>query len=100
MNGKLFRVVGVGTDEHRETMRASLFSLRPLTAAELAAVRVTTLRLATARAGETIEQLCARTGNEFPIEITTTMNGVERGAPLAAGQLIKIARREPHVRGK
>jgi predicted Zn-dependent protease len=97
MDGKLFRIVGVGSDEYRETMRAALFSLRPLTGEERGAVRVMTLRLAQANGGETIEQLSARTQNAFTVDLTAVINDVERAVPLQAGQVVKIARMERYV---
>ena len=52
------------------------------------------LRIATARAGETLEQLSERTGNVWDLNETAVSNALFIGDILQEGQLVKIARRE------
>jgi predicted Zn-dependent protease len=94
MGGKMFRMAGVGENQWREALRTSVLSLRPLTAQERAGVRVVRMRIEPALAGETIEALSKRTGNVFTPRLTAVLNDLG-GMPLAKGQLVKIARREP-----
>jgi predicted Zn-dependent protease len=76
---------------YRPLFRATPRSFRSLTAKERASIQEKRLRLAQARQGETLARLGSRSGNVWSAEETAVANGVDVGASLAAGQLVKVA---------
>jgi predicted Zn-dependent protease len=82
--------------KHLDRARAMVRSFRPLDPDERASIRVDRLRLARASAGETIAELSARTGNVYDVHRTAIANGLQPGAVLEAGQLLKIGVSEPY----
>jgi predicted Zn-dependent protease len=72
-------------------------SFRPLTSEERAGIRERRLHVASARGGESLAALAARSGNVWRIEQLALANGVDAGAKLAAGQRIKLAVERPYV---
>ena len=97
MGGKMFFIVGAGEDQYKDALRASVLTLRPLKAEERSAIRSLRMRIETARAGESLEAFCKRTGNIFKPDLTAVLNDVD-GKPLTNGQLLKIGRYEPYQR--
>jgi len=95
MGGNMFRMAGAGQPQFKESLRAAVLSLRPLVPEERANVRVLRLRIVPAQAGETLEAFSKRTNNSFNPALTAVLNDLDN-KPLAAGQLLKIARREPY----
>ncbi len=71
-------------------------SFRPLSEAERDSIRLVTLRVAKARAGESLEQLGKRTGNEWNAFETAAMNGLPDFGRLGAGERVKIAVDQPY----
>jgi predicted Zn-dependent protease len=94
MAGTTYQIIAVGLARHEATLRAAALSLRPMEAPERQAVTGKRLRIATARAGERLDQLGRRTGNAWSPAYTALANGLEEGAVLQEGQPIKIARTE------
>jgi predicted Zn-dependent protease len=72
-------------------------SFRPLTPADRASILVRRLRLATARAGETLADFSQRTGNDWDAQRTAIANGLFASTRLEQGQLLKIAALEPYA---
>jgi len=72
-------------------------SFGPLSDEERATIRITTLALATARAGETPDALAARTGSAWNGSEVAAYNGVLDDFRFAAGDRVKIARERPYV---
>jgi predicted Zn-dependent protease len=66
-------------------------SFRPLDAADREAIRAHVLRVATARSGESLSALGARTGNVWSPEQTAVANGIEASGALPPDRLLKIA---------
>lgn len=95
MAGKSYQLIGLGPDGQRATLRNAALTLRPLTEVERRGVTGKRLRIATARAGERLEELGARSGNAWTPAYTAVVNGLDLDKPLAAGQRVKIAREEP-----
>jgi len=95
MAGNTYQLIGLAPERHWETLRNAALTLRPLTPAERASVTGKRLRIATARRGERLETLAARTGNAWSPAYTALVNGLDAEADLHEGQLIKIARIEP-----
>lgn len=77
--------------------RGTARSFRPLTAEERSTIRERRLRLVTARAGETLQQLGKRSGNEADLRLLAVANDVNSTGPLPGGLVIKIARPEPYT---
>jgi predicted Zn-dependent protease len=73
------------------TFERTATSFRALSSAERANAKPLRLRIATARAGESLEALGARTGNRWSVAETAVANALSKDARLAAGQLVKIA---------
>jgi predicted Zn-dependent protease len=99
--GHVYRLSSLaqGMGAERALARGEIFarSFRPLVPADRAEVRVRRLRLATARAGESLSELSSRTGNDWDAQRTAIANGLFADARLAEGQLLKIARVEDYV---
>jgi predicted Zn-dependent protease len=79
-----------------ERARQMVRSLRPLAAEDRASIEVDRLRVVRARAGETIAELSARTGNGYDVHRTAIANDLEPTSRLSEGQLVKIGVREPY----
>jgi predicted Zn-dependent protease len=98
--GDIYLLVGVVprtyTDAHRAIFGKSGQSFRPITAAERQGITERRLRLRTAEAGESLEAFGRRVGNAWNPDETAVVNGLEAGAILGAGQVLKVAIREPY----
>jgi predicted Zn-dependent protease len=94
----MFRVTGITSparhDGWSSTFERVAGSFRPLSDADRDRARPLRLRLATARAGETLVDLGRRSGNAWKPQETAIANGIDPAEPLAAGQLVKVAVRE------
>jgi predicted Zn-dependent protease len=66
-------------------------SFRAISAEERASAKPLRLRVASARAGETLADLDRRSGNRWKVPETAVANGIAEDARLQAGQLVKIA---------
>ncbi len=89
-----FQLTALGDDRQRQAVRASARSLRELTSEERASINGLRLRIAEAKAGETLAELGARTGNSWDADYTALVNDLSPEAPLEDGQPVKIARLE------
>ncbi|UCG12545.1 MAG: M48 family metalloprotease, partial [Deltaproteobacteria bacterium] len=94
--GLLYQFMGLAPESYRETLRATAFSFRPMTAQERASIKETRLHIVSARGHETLSQLCQRTKNVWDLKTTSVMNGVDEDQALKEGQLIKIAILQPY----
>jgi len=95
MGGRTYQLIGLSPEKHREALKDAALSLRPLTDVERSAVTGKRLRIVSARQGERLENLSARTGNAWSPAYTAIANGLDVEGTLGEGQLIKIARTEP-----
>jgi hypothetical protein len=75
-------------------VRSFARGFRPLTAEERDQIDELRLRIVEAHEGETLEQISARTGNDWNLNETAVANALFIDQPLREGQLVKIARRE------
>jgi predicted Zn-dependent protease len=92
--GVTYRLVGIATSRDLAVVRGVVGSFREITLEERASIKVTRLRVAEVRAGETLADVSRRTGNQWDVKTTAVMNGVGENEPLRAGQRIKVARTE------
>ncbi len=99
--GHVYRIVGTGPEGKFERLkpifREVAFSFHPLTEAERDRIEVGRLRIARARAGESLEALIERTGSSWSVEEAGIANGIEGGGELGAGQPVKLAIPERHA---
>jgi predicted Zn-dependent protease len=84
-------------DQSHMLLRSTIQSFRPMTASEHASLTITKLRIATAKDGETLQELLVRTESTWSIEYTAVANSLQTNSRLHAAQLVKIAQREPYV---
>ena len=92
-----FQIVGVGADLYRQQLRDTALSLRDMTDDERGSVVAYRIRIASAEAGETLEQLAVRTNNEFSTELTAAINGIPVDSELDAESLVKILSKESYL---
>jgi predicted Zn-dependent protease len=71
-------------------------SFRPATEDERAEVHVERLALARVRPGEDLETLGRRAEDAWDATRTAVLNGIQPGAPVAAGRLLKVVISEPY----
>lgn len=95
MAEKTYQLIGFAPAQYRETLKAAVLTLRPMTPPERDTVTGKRLRIVAAHGGERLEDLAARSGNVWPPVYTALANGLNVQAKLSEGQLVKIARVEP-----
>jgi predicted Zn-dependent protease len=97
--GRIYRLVGAtnSAKQHVPLFVAVARSFRPMTPDLMARVTEERMRLAPARAGETLVELSARTGNAWTLPRTAVMNARRGEESLTAGELVKIAVAEPYT---
>jgi predicted Zn-dependent protease len=99
--GRIFRIIGAtwpsDVADYAGVFRTIAGSFRDPTPAELSRIRETRLRIARARAGETIDALVARTRSFWNPDMVAIANGLADDHRLTEGQLVKIAASEPYV---
>jgi len=72
-------------------LRETTYSFRRLTPAQAAALQPLRLRIVTVRPGETPQTMAARMAfRDAPLDRFLVLNGLEPGATLQPGQLVKI----------
>ncbi len=96
MEGVTYQLMGAGAERYREALRAAATSMRPLTAGDWESIAALRVRVFEARDGESLAQLGERTGNRWTPEYTALINDLTVNQPMAAGTLVKIARREQY----
>jgi len=94
LNDVSFQMLGLAKDSKTELLRNTALSVRTLTIEERNSIKIHTLRIREALAGESIKDFNARTGNVWDVEITAIMNNIEPDIALEAGQLLKITVKE------
>jgi predicted Zn-dependent protease/molybdopterin converting factor small subunit len=98
--GIVFRLTGAAPvasyDGRAPEMLESVASFRPLTDEERDLFEVQILRLERADPSESLETFAERTGSAWSAEQLAVMNGLEPGAPLSAGRLLKLGHAEPY----
>ncbi len=95
MAEKTYQLIGLAPDQNRQTLRNAAITLRPLTEAERRSMTGKRLRIVTARGGERLDELAARSGNAWSPAYTALANGSDVEATLSEGQLVKVVRLEP-----
>jgi len=100
--GRIYRVTGASEPDAANAaaplFRSTTLTFRPLSSAERAAIRERRVRIASARRGERLDDVLARTRSPWNVAMAAVANGVDGDAPLAAGQPVKVAVDEPYGR--
>jgi predicted Zn-dependent protease len=100
-DGLIFRIMGAASprdfDAMLPTFNETARSFHVLGETALNEIRQNTLRVATAKRKEDLEQLGERTDNQWSIEKTEVANGLEQGVAPASGALVKVAKSERYV---
>ena len=99
-DGSIYRITGVSRpprSRYEGSFRAVVRSFRPLAPDAKLELRERRLRVATARAGETIAQLSRRSGNTWNIQETAVMNDVFADVRFRGGELVKVAVEEDYA---
>lgn len=99
MAGKTYQLIGRAPENDQEALRSAAFTLRPLTDLERATITGKRLRMVTARSGERLVDLGARSGNVWSPAYTALVNALDTEQVLRDGQWVKIARTEPAIPG-
>jgi predicted Zn-dependent protease len=101
--GLIYQVVGLAPAKRFQALQpvfqAVARSFRPLSASERANVTEKRIRLAKARAGETIEDLTSRTHSAWKKEEVAVANGLTLTDRLHEGQMLKVAIKERYKVG-
>ena len=98
--GIVYRILGISPASrigvYRPLFDQTVSSFRATTSADMAQIRETRLRVATARAGERPTEVARRMGSVWSPDEIAVANGLAASDRLAAGQLIKVALSEPY----
>jgi len=98
--GDIYLLAGVVprgySDKHWALFGGAARSFRPITGPEREGIEEQRLRLRTAQAGESLASFGARVGNAWSVDETAIVNGLEKGASLAEGQVLKVAIPQPY----
>jgi len=92
----MFEIIAAGLESETEMMREAVFSLREMTDAERESVISYRVRAVTAAEGDTLASLGEREANQWDVELTATVNGIDALEPLKVEQPVKILRAEPY----
>jgi predicted Zn-dependent protease len=100
--GSIYRVTGMSrtTGQFEGTFRNVARSFRPLSAQARRSIQQKRLRIASARRGESLQDLSRRTGNTWDVQQTAVVNGFFATEQLEPGQLVKVAVAEDYTSPK
>lgn len=90
LNGQLYRLVGISPYTNIETVDKSILSFRKLQSEEIAQIKQSYLHIVKAKDGETIEELCERSGNTVKTELIAIINNHKVEDKLKEGEEIKV----------
>jgi predicted Zn-dependent protease len=100
--GSVYRVTGMSRTpgQFEGTFRNVARSFRPLSAEARRSIQQKRLRIASARRGESLQDLSQRTGNTWDVQQTAVVNGFFATEQLEPGQLVKVAVAEEYAAPK
>lgn len=94
-NGQVYRMMGLAPAGSGllSGLGDAAWTFRPLSAAEAAQLREKRIDVVTVRAGDTAEGLARQMRvDAYPVERFRVLNGLRPGAPLRAGERVKVVR--------
>jgi len=91
--GSMYILTGLsmGSAHYKAVFLEALRSFGPLTPDQREMIQELRLRIATARAGESLQDLSDRTGNVWDMQQTAVSNAIYTPDKLGAGELVKVA---------
>jgi len=99
--GHVYQIIGICRRKQQATWQVpfdrSIASFREMQPAELKKIRDQRLRIATAKAKESLDELLTRLGSDWDAALTGVANSIEIDAPLDRGQLVKFGKQEPYA---
>jgi predicted Zn-dependent protease len=93
-----YNFTAMGLEEYREDLRDTAMSLRRPTTREIESIEGLRVRTASTRNGESLTQFSTRVANEWPVDLTAAINGLETNQQLPADSSYKIMRTEAYAR--
>ena len=90
LNGRLYKLVGIGSSDYKATLELVSHSFRPLTKQDKANIKINKVQVVEARQGETITSLSKRVHNKLNLELTSVVNDKTATEKLDKGTLIKV----------
>jgi predicted Zn-dependent protease len=90
IEGDNFTITAMGYERYREELRQTVMSMRKLSVAEAQSIGGLRIRVVGARGGENLAALGQRVGNQWPVELTAIVNGLDADTDVAAGTPVKI----------
>lgn len=101
-DGLVYEVVGATPsphwERHRQAFATTAESFRALSSEELAEIEEDRLRLVTARAGETVDEVAERSNSQWSIAKVSAANDMPMGEAVQPGVLVKVSKKEPYER--
>lgn len=90
--GQTVQIVGMGSQSHQEPLRSTGRSIRAFRSSDRADMTKLVIAVAKSTRGESLATFSRRTGNQWTLPLTATMNGLSPDVPLT-GEPLKITRR-------
>ena len=90
LEGKLFKLIGIGPLEYKSLFEASAKSLHSLTNKERNSFKINLVRVVKAKKNETLESFSKRTGNKLNPDLTGVLNDRSLSDKLDKGEELKI----------
>lgn len=91
-----FTMMAMGLETYRHALRDTASSLHALSATERASITGMRVHVVKARTGESLSQVSARSGNEWPVDLTAVINGTVALQPASESRNYKIMRTEAY----
>ena len=96
LNGRLYKLVGIGSSDYKATLEHVSHSFRPLTKQDKTTIKINKVRVVEARQGETITTLSKRVNNLLNLELTSIVNDKSATEKLDKGTLIKVVNEQKY----
>ncbi|WP_075602491.1 M48 family metallopeptidase [Saccharicrinis aurantiacus] len=90
MDGKIFKVIGIGPKSAKDELKRSVLSFHPLTEKEKSTIKKQLIRVVESKADEKFDQICKRYNCVISSELTAFINGMNPTSKLKEGTLVKL----------
>ncbi len=91
-----FTMMAMGLETYRNALRDTAVSLHALSTAELNSITGMRVHAVSGAAGQSLSQVSARSGNEWPVDLTAVINGTNALQPATERRSYKIMRTEAY----
>lgn len=96
--GRIFQMIGITPHAQRDLVKATVESIRPLTAQERASITELRIRVVAAQPGERLESVNNRSKGILDLPVLAVLNGIDAAKPLSQGEPVKVVVRVPYAR--